>query len=560
MWAGILAYLDRCGYDYVTGCVSVPVRGADDESARQPDPRRARLRAATPRRPRASTPCARTGRSTIDGKGLDDIEPPARVAVPPLMRGLPAARCPGVRRTRPRPRLRGRRLPGAAGQAPGRHPLPETAAVGGGGGGDGRRDGVVTSRRIPGCRGRPATSSCIRDRQPMRRAARRRRAGVSRCARRARCCCCRQCPCWPSRCRAAHTSSAATAGLMLRCLGVRITVSGGPIRNLRGVLVVSGHVSWVDIFAIGAVMPGSFVARADLIDWPALGVLARIMKVIPIDRASLRRLPDVVGAVAERLRAGHTVVAFPEGTTWCGLAYGPFRPAMFQAAIDAGRPVQPLRLSYHHRDGSPSTVAAYIGDDTLLASIRRLVTARRTIVHVQVQSLQLPGDHRRDLAARCEAAVRGDKSRMRGARARTGGLSGFGRPTLGAYPGAVMTSARDGLPGSRRDHPDASCCHRGDDRCAGDGGQRIVAAWHRPGRPPPDGGGARDAGQTPRRTALGSDLHRGRHRERQPRGQGHLLGAARRRSPAQAHHNHTHRASRGARLRWFGSPSTKAPR
>jgi len=198
--------------------------------------------------------------------------------------------------------------------------------------------------------------------------------------------------------------------MMLRCLGVRITVSGGPIRNLRGVLVVSGHVSWTDIFAIGAVMPGSFVARADLIDWPALGVLARIMKVIPIDRGSLRRLPDVVGAVAERLRAGHTVVAFPEGTTWCGLAYGPFRPAMFQAAIDAGRPVQPLRLNYHHRDGSPSTVAAYIGDDTLFSSISRLVTARRTIVHVQVQSLQLPGDHRKDLAARCEAAVRGDKS------------------------------------------------------------------------------------------------------------------------------------------------------
>ena len=42
---------------------------------------------------------------------------------------------------------------------------------------------------------------------------------------------------------------------------------------------------------------------------------------------------------------------------------------MFQAAIDAGRPVQPLRLSYHHRDGSPSTVPAFIGDDTLLASI-----------------------------------------------------------------------------------------------------------------------------------------------------------------------------------------------
>ncbi len=193
----------------------------------------------------------------------------------------------------------------------------------------------------------------------------------------------------------------------LRCLGVRITVSGGPIRNLRGVLVVSGHVSWVDIFVIGAVLPGAFVARADLIDWPAVGLAARVMKVIPIDRASLRRLPQVVATVADRLRNGQTVVAFPEGTTWCGLAYGQFRPAMFQAAIDSGRPVQPLRLTYHHRDGRPSTVPAYIGDDTLLESVRRIVTARRTVAHVQVQSLELPGTDRRDLTARCEAAVRG---------------------------------------------------------------------------------------------------------------------------------------------------------
>jgi 1-acyl-sn-glycerol-3-phosphate acyltransferase len=199
--------------------------------------------------------------------------------------------------------------------------------------------------------------------------------------------------------------------MMLRCLGVRIRVSGGPIRNLSGVLVVSGHVSWVDVFTIGAVMPGSFVAKAEMVNWPGLGMLARLMKVIPIERANLRRLPDVVGTIADRLRAGHTVVAFPEGTTWCGLAYGPFRPAMFQAAVDSGRPVQPLRLSYHHRDGRPSTVAAYVGNDTLMASIRRLVAARRTFVHVQVESLQLPGTDRRDLTARCERAVRGEPSR-----------------------------------------------------------------------------------------------------------------------------------------------------
>jgi len=197
--------------------------------------------------------------------------------------------------------------------------------------------------------------------------------------------------------------------MMLRCLGVRITLSGGPIRNLPGILVVSNHVSWVDVFAIGAVMPGAFVARADLVDWPGLGLAVRLMNVIPIDRASLRRLPAVVGVVAQRLSAGRTVVAFPEGTTWCGPDFGPFHPAMFQAAVDTGRPVQPLRLSYRHRDGSPSTATAFLGEDSLWASITRIARARHTVVGVEVRSLQLPGSSRRDLAARCEVEVRGRK-------------------------------------------------------------------------------------------------------------------------------------------------------
>ena len=85
MWAGILAYLDRCGYDYVTGCVSVPVA----DSAAEPGGQIRGVRDFVLRRHAA--PAEYTVYPyrpvTIDGKGLDDIEPPARVAVPPLMRG-----------------------------------------------------------------------------------------------------------------------------------------------------------------------------------------------------------------------------------------------------------------------------------------------------------------------------------------------------------------------------------------------------------------------------------------------------------------------------------------
>jgi putative hemolysin len=84
MWAGILAYLDRCGYDYVTGCVSIPVQGAPDE------PPGAQLRGVRDfvRRRHASEYEVHPYRPVVlEGRGLDDIAPPARVSVPPLMRG-----------------------------------------------------------------------------------------------------------------------------------------------------------------------------------------------------------------------------------------------------------------------------------------------------------------------------------------------------------------------------------------------------------------------------------------------------------------------------------------
>ena len=86
MWAGILAYLDRCGYDYVTGCVSVPVQGPGDEA---PGSQIRGVRDFVRRRHAAPSEYTVYPYRpvTVGGTGLDDIQPPARVAVPPLMRG-----------------------------------------------------------------------------------------------------------------------------------------------------------------------------------------------------------------------------------------------------------------------------------------------------------------------------------------------------------------------------------------------------------------------------------------------------------------------------------------
>ncbi|MFD4179595.1 lysophospholipid acyltransferase family protein [Rhodococcus sp. NPDC058514] len=197
---------------------------------------------------------------------------------------------------------------------------------------------------------------------------------------------------------------------VLRGLGVRLRVrdeSGLDVDpGERGVLVVAGHVSWADVLVLSALGPADFVARADLLDWPLLGTLARRMRIIPIDRSRLAELPGAVDEAAERLRAGGRVVAFPEGTTWCGRAYGSFRPALFQSAVDAGALVQPVGIRYCSPDGRLDTTACFVGDQTLAASLRRTVALRRLEAEVMLAPLQEPGDDRRELAARSERAAR----------------------------------------------------------------------------------------------------------------------------------------------------------
>lgn len=198
------------------------------------------------------------------------------------------------------------------------------------------------------------------------------------------------------------------ARTVLRCLGVRAHVEDERRGELggRGVLVVAGHVSWIDVLVLSAVAPSSFVARADLLDWGLLGRLARRMRIIPIDRANLRALPETVAAVRDRLADGQTVAAFPEATTWCGRAHGRLRPAMFQAAVDAQCPAQPVGIRYEDQSGVLCTGPCFVGAETMGASILRSLRQRGVVARVRLAALEEPGHSRRDLARRCELAVR----------------------------------------------------------------------------------------------------------------------------------------------------------
>ncbi|MFE0626481.1 lysophospholipid acyltransferase family protein [Streptomyces sp. NPDC058864] len=189
---------------------------------------------------------------------------------------------------------------------------------------------------------------------------------------------------------------------VVTAFGLRVRLpEPAPREPGRGLLVVSNHVSWLDIVLIAAVHPGRNVAKREIRDWPVIGRLCVRGRTIFIDRERIRSLPDTVAEVAEALRSGATVVAFPEGSTWCGSEEGLYRRALFQAALDAGADVQPLLVRYRYTDGRPSTAAAFLGEDTLMDSVRRVVAARGLTAEVaafpRIAAHSLPD--RRSLAA-----------------------------------------------------------------------------------------------------------------------------------------------------------------
>ncbi|WP_213452516.1 lysophospholipid acyltransferase family protein [Rhizomonospora bruguierae] len=200
---------------------------------------------------------------------------------------------------------------------------------------------------------------------------------------------------------------------VLGALGVRLAARGRLPR--RHALLVANHISWLDVVALLAVAPARLLAKREVRDWPLIGTLATASGTLFLDRRRPRTLPATVADVASALRAGAVVALFPEGTTWCGApSGGPFRPAMFQAALDAGVPVVPISIRYTGTgpagDDAATVVPAFLGADTLWASLRRVLAAPALTVSLAASPALHPDTAatRRTLARMAEAAVRTD--------------------------------------------------------------------------------------------------------------------------------------------------------
>lgn len=169
-------------------------------------------------------------------------------------------------------------------------------------------------------------------------------------------------------------------GGLMRVFGLRVRRIGTPMPG--AVMFVANHVSWIDIVALHSQRMMGFVAKREIAGWPLVGWLAARGETIFHHRGSQESLGGVLHEMLARLREGRAVGVFPEGRTRGGDEVGPFHARIFQAAVEAGVPVQPVALRYGER-GNAQTVVAFGPRENFATNFLRLLgePARRAEVH-----------------------------------------------------------------------------------------------------------------------------------------------------------------------------------
>lgn len=193
-------------------------------------------------------------------------------------------------------------------------------------------------------------------------------------------------------------------------LVLRRAIRGRPMRG-AGAYVVN-HVSWLDIFVLNAGKPLYFVAKSEVSGWPGIGWLARGTGTVFIDR-DRRQAAQQTRLFEDRLRAGHRLLFFPEGTSSDGRRVLPFKTTLFQAfhserLRDVTR-IQPVTLAYRAPAGEDARFYGWWGDMALTPAILGVLAARRqgsveVVYHTPLKVSEFPD--RKTLATTAEAMVR----------------------------------------------------------------------------------------------------------------------------------------------------------
>src|SRR5689334_2442886 len=168
-------------------------------------------------------------------------------------------------------------------------------------------------------------------------------------------------------------------------LGIRVRVHGTR-STVTPTLFVCNHVSYLDIEVLGSLVPGSFVAKAEVATWPFFKTLAKAQRTIFVERTSSKTTSSR-DEMMKRLDTGDNLMLFPEGTSSDGTRVLPFRTALFGVAQlrRDGKPivVQPVAISYTRLDGIPlgrywRPLFAWFGDLDLVPHLWQMICLGET--------------------------------------------------------------------------------------------------------------------------------------------------------------------------------------
>lgn len=159
----------------------------------------------------------------------------------------------------------------------------------------------------------------------------------------------------------------------LRLLDGEVQIRGAVPRHG---LVVSNHLSYVDILVIGSICPAVFVAKSDVRHWPVFGGLSEMAGTIFVERGWSRTVRDQLAEILRPLEEGFPVVLFPEGTSSDGSRVLPFHSSLLEAARMAEQRVTPCAIRYELGDGSVGRDVCYWGDMAFAAHLFKLLSKK----------------------------------------------------------------------------------------------------------------------------------------------------------------------------------------
>ena len=167
--------------------------------------------------------------------------------------------------------------------------------------------------------------------------------------------------------------------------------------NQKKYLMVSNHISWLDIIVIQSIKPSIFVAKSDVASWPLFGWVAQMTGTIFIKRDKVSDIKKALKKMKRRL-IKRSVCIFPEGTSTNGRYVLPFKSNLFQSSIDSNKSILPISISYREANAYTDKVA-FIDDMSLIDSIIKIKNGNHIKVIVDVMQPIRPRSNRKELAS-----------------------------------------------------------------------------------------------------------------------------------------------------------------